>query len=45
MSEELNVLEHYLTNLSKVQRVVNSAVPVGTLVANHNEILSRKQAL
>ena len=45
MGEELNILEHYLQNLNKVQRVVNSAVPVATLVENHNQILAKKQAI
>ncbi len=45
LTDELNVLERYLDNLGKVQRVANSAVPTSRLVKDHNEILERAKAM
>jgi hypothetical protein len=41
----MNVLENYLENLSKIQRTTSGALPLGTTIAIHNEILERKKVV
>jgi hypothetical protein len=45
LTNEIEILEKYLDHLSKIQRTVNSLLPVSTLIATHNEILTKKDEL
>jgi hypothetical protein len=45
LTAEIEVLEQYLLSLAKVQRALNSLLPVPTLIAAHNSVLAKKEEL